>query len=60
MRIARAVINGVVAVPLMVVILLLVTNKSLMGAFTASGWIVFLGWTATLVMGAAVLGMFIL
>jgi Mn2+/Fe2+ NRAMP family transporter len=31
-----AVINGVVAVPLMVVIILLVSNKSVMGAFTAS------------------------
>ena len=31
-----AVINGVVAVPLMVVIILLVSKKSVMGAFTVS------------------------
>jgi NRAMP (natural resistance-associated macrophage protein)-like metal ion transporter len=55
-----AVINGVVAVPLMVVILILVTKQSVMGAFTASRWILFLGWLATLVMGAAVVFMFIL
>ena len=38
-----AVINGVVAVPLMVVIILLVTKKSVMGAFTANRAIVVLG-----------------
>jgi NRAMP (natural resistance-associated macrophage protein)-like metal ion transporter len=54
-----AVINGVVAVPLMVVILLLVTKKSVMGAFTANRGILFLGWMATLVMGAAVVCMLI-
>ncbi len=47
-----AVINGVVAVPLMVVILLLVAKKSVMGAFTANRWIIILGWAAALVMGA--------
>jgi len=55
-----AVINGVVAVPLMVVILLLATKKSVMGAFTANRWILFLGWMATLVMGAAAVCMLIL
>ena len=39
-----AVINGVVAVPLMVVIILLVSRKSVMGAFTSSRSIVILGW----------------
>ncbi|WP_434111047.1 NRAMP family divalent metal transporter [Paraburkholderia caffeinilytica] len=48
-----AVINGVVAVPLMVVILILVTRKSVMGAFTASRPLIVLGSIATLVMGAA-------
>jgi Mn2+/Fe2+ NRAMP family transporter len=54
-----AVINGVVAVPLMVVIILLVSKKSVMGAFTASRWIVILGWIATAVMAAAAVRMFI-
>ncbi len=47
-----AVINGVVAVPLMVVIILLVSKKSVMGAFTASRPLIILGWIATAVMGA--------
>ena len=54
-----AVINGVVAVPLMVVIILLVSNKSVMGAFTASRSLISLGWIATAVMGAAAVRMFI-
>ncbi|NTU92559.1 MAG: divalent metal cation transporter [Chlorobiaceae bacterium] len=53
-----AVINGVIAVPIMVVILLLVMKKSVMGEFTASRPILFLGWIATLVMGAAAVSMF--
>jgi Mn2+/Fe2+ NRAMP family transporter len=52
-----AVINGVVAVPLMAVVILLASNKSLMGAFTASRPLVILGWIATAVMGAAALCM---
>jgi len=54
-----AVINGVVAVPLMVVIILLVSKKSVMGAFTAGRPIIILGWIATAVMGAAAVRMFI-
>jgi Mn2+/Fe2+ NRAMP family transporter len=54
-----AVINGVVAVPLMVVILILVSKKSVMGAFTASRPLIILGWIATAVMGAAAVAMFI-
>ena len=52
-----AVINGVVAVPLMVVIILLVSKKSVMGAFTASRTLVILGWIATAVMSAAAVRM---
>jgi Mn2+/Fe2+ NRAMP family transporter len=48
-----AVINGVVAVPLMIVILILVSRKSVMGAFTASLPLIVLGSIATLLMGAA-------
>ena len=48
-----AVINGVIAVPLMVVILLLSAKRSVMGEFTASRPILILGWIAALVMSAA-------
>jgi Mn2+/Fe2+ NRAMP family transporter len=54
-----AVINGVVAVPLMVVIIILVSKKSVMGAFTASRPLIILGWIATAVMSAAAVAMFI-
>jgi NRAMP (natural resistance-associated macrophage protein)-like metal ion transporter len=52
-----AVINGVVAVPLMAVVIVLVSRKSVMGAYTAPWPIVALGWAATAVMGAAALCM---
>jgi Mn2+/Fe2+ NRAMP family transporter len=54
-----AVINGVVAVPLMVVIIVLASNKSVMGDFTASRPIIALGWITTAVMGVAALCMLI-
>jgi len=54
-----AVINGMVAVPLMVVIIILVSRKSVMGDFTMARPIVILGWIATAVMGAAALRMLI-
>ena len=54
-----AVINGVVAVPLMVVIILLVSKKAVMGEYTASWPLIILVWTATVVMGLAAVRMFI-
>lgn len=54
-----AVINGIVAVPLMAVILILASRKSVMGAFTTSRPIAILGWIATLFMGAAAIRMII-
>jgi Mn2+/Fe2+ NRAMP family transporter len=54
-----AVINGVAAVPLMVLIILLTTDKRVMGVFT-SGWAVSgLAWIAAAVMAAAAVRMFI-
>ena len=52
-----AVINGVVAVPLMAVIILMASKKSVMGDYTASRPIIILGWIATAIMGVAALGM---
>jgi Mn2+/Fe2+ NRAMP family transporter len=54
-----AVINGVVAVPLMAVIILLVSKRSVMGPFTVSRTLVVLGWVATAVMGVAAVRMLI-
>ena len=54
-----AVLNGVVAVPLMVVILLIASRKSVMGEFTSSRHIVVLGWIGTAIMGLAAVLMLI-
>ena len=48
-----AVINGVVAVPLLAVITLLIAKPSVMGAHTGNRRLVALGWITTAVMGAA-------
>jgi Mn2+/Fe2+ NRAMP family transporter len=54
-----SVINGVVAVPLLVVILLLASKKSVMGDFVSPRYIQVLGWITTGVMGIAAVWMFI-
>jgi Mn2+/Fe2+ NRAMP family transporter len=54
-----AVINGLVAVPLMVVVILLASRESVMGRFTAARWVRAIGWIATVLMGAAAVWMFI-
>jgi Mn2+/Fe2+ NRAMP family transporter len=53
-----AVINGVVAVPLIIVVILLASRKSLMGPLVASRSTIVLGWIATAVMGVAAVFMF--
>ena len=55
-----AVINGVVAVPLMVVVIILASSRSLMGPYAAPKTLIALGCIATAVMGAAAAMMFIL
>ena len=54
-----AVINGVVAVPLIMVVILLASRKSVMGAFTASRSLIIMGWITAAVMGAAAVRMFV-
>jgi NRAMP (natural resistance-associated macrophage protein)-like metal ion transporter len=48
-----AVINGVVAVPVMVLLMLMATNRRIMGQFCISRLWTVIGWVATLLMGAA-------
>jgi NRAMP (natural resistance-associated macrophage protein)-like metal ion transporter len=52
-----AVINGVVAVPIMAAMMLLVAREKVMGAFVASRRTRWLGWAGTALMGFAVLMM---
>jgi NRAMP (natural resistance-associated macrophage protein)-like metal ion transporter len=58
-----AVVNGVVAVPVMTVMMLITREPRVMGKFTIEGWLRRLGWTATLAMalcvGAMMLGWFV-
>jgi NRAMP (natural resistance-associated macrophage protein)-like metal ion transporter len=55
-----AVVNGVVAVPIMVVMMLMCHNKKIMGQFTRiSKTMRAMGWLATAVMAAATVGMFV-
>jgi len=52
-----AVINGVVSVPIMVVIMLMATRTEVMGQFTISKKLTLLGWLATAMMGITVVAM---
>jgi NRAMP (natural resistance-associated macrophage protein)-like metal ion transporter len=53
-----AVVNGVIAVPIMAVMMCLVSMPEVMGPFTARWRLRALGWFATAVMAAAVVAMF--
>jgi Mn2+/Fe2+ NRAMP family transporter len=53
-----AVVNGVIAVPIMVVMMRLVAMREVMGEFTARWRLRAVGWLATGVMAAAVVAMF--
>jgi NRAMP (natural resistance-associated macrophage protein)-like metal ion transporter len=54
-----AVINGVIAVPIMVVMMLMADDARVMGAFTVTRRLKALGWLATWTMAAAVVAMFV-
>jgi len=53
-----AVINGVVAVPVMVIIMVMAMQEKVMGQFTLPMPLCVTGWLATLVMGAVVVALF--
>jgi Mn2+/Fe2+ NRAMP family transporter len=52
-----AVINGVVAVPVMAIMMLMTASPRIMGEFAVAGALRVVGWIATAVMAAAVVGM---
>jgi Mn2+/Fe2+ NRAMP family transporter len=54
-----AVFNGVAAVPLMVMMMVLTARRTVMGAFVLPPALTLLGWLSTLVMAAVVAAMFI-
>jgi Mn2+/Fe2+ NRAMP family transporter len=49
-----AVINGVVAVPVMAIMMLMTAQPRIMGKFTITGWLRWLGWASTIAMAACV------
>lgn len=52
-----AVINGVLAAPVMIVLMILVRRQKVMGNFVVSGWLYWLGWASTVAMALCIVGM---
>src|SRR5262245_12911126 len=52
-----AVINGVLAVPVMIVMMLMSARRAIMGKFVVTGGLRLLGWLSTAAMAASVIGM---
>jgi NRAMP (natural resistance-associated macrophage protein)-like metal ion transporter len=55
-----AVINGIVAVPLIVVIMLMASRRRVMRQFVVSGYLRWVGWITAVLMTASVITMFVL
>jgi NRAMP (natural resistance-associated macrophage protein)-like metal ion transporter len=54
MLVWSAVLNGIVAVPIMAMMMVIVSNARLMGRFRARTWLIALGWVGTAIMAVAV------
>jgi NRAMP (natural resistance-associated macrophage protein)-like metal ion transporter len=52
-----AVVNGFVAVPVMAVMMVMTAQRRVMGQFTITGWLRWLGWAATMVMATCAIGL---
>jgi len=57
MLVWSAVLNGIVAIPIMAMMMLIVANPQLMGRFRAKSWLVALGWLGTALMAIAVIAL---
>jgi NRAMP (natural resistance-associated macrophage protein)-like metal ion transporter len=58
MLVWSAVLNGIVAVPIMAMMMVIVANSTLMGRFRARSWLIALGWIGTGLMALAVIALF--
>ena len=58
MLVWSAVLNGIVAVPIMAMMMVIVTNAKLMGRFKSSRRLTILGWVGTALMAVAVIALF--
>ncbi len=52
-----AVVNGVLAAPVMILLMILVRNQKVMGKFVVQGGLFWLGWTSTVAMALCIVGM---
>jgi NRAMP (natural resistance-associated macrophage protein)-like metal ion transporter len=57
MLVWSAVLNGIVAVPIMAMMMVIVANSKLMGRFRAQSWLIALGWIGTGLMALAVVAL---
>jgi Mn2+/Fe2+ NRAMP family transporter len=57
MLIWSAVLNGIVAVPIMAVMMVIISKVSLMGRFKAKPWLLGFGWAGTTLMAFAVIAL---
>jgi Mn2+/Fe2+ NRAMP family transporter len=57
MLVWSAVLNGIVAVPIMAMMMVIVANLGLMGRFKAKSWLIALGWIGTALMAVAVIAL---
>jgi NRAMP (natural resistance-associated macrophage protein)-like metal ion transporter len=57
MLVWSAVLNGIVAVPIMAMMMVIVSNAKLMGRFKARAWLIALGWVGTAIMAVAVIAL---
>jgi NRAMP (natural resistance-associated macrophage protein)-like metal ion transporter len=57
MLVWSAVLNGIVAVPIMAMMMVIVANSRLMGRFRAKSWLIGLGWGGTGLMALAVVAL---
>ncbi len=55
-----AVVNGILAAPLMVVMMLISTNSKIVGKLAVSGRLAICGWLATGMMGVVAIGFFVI
>ena len=52
-----AVVNGVLAAPVMTMLMLLVRRRDVMGKLVVEGWLYGLGWASTAAMALCIVGM---
>lgn len=57
MLVWSAVLNGIVAVPIMAMMMMIVTKSQLMGRFRAKPWLIGFGWTGTALMALAAIAL---